>query len=50
MSRTEHLVSIVPVGCTCPWGQVHMDMPWQKLSTAADCPLHGPLREDLGGL
>lgn len=29
-----------PAGCVCPWGQVHMEMPWQKLGTAADCPVH----------
>lgn len=36
-----------PAGCTCPWAQIHMDMPWQKLSTAADCPVHthNPPRE-----
>lgn len=31
-----------PAGCACPWAQVHMDMPWQRLDTAVDCPVHAP--------
>lgn len=39
-ARAEHIVALVPSGCLCPWGQVHMDMPWQKLSTTKGCPVH----------
>lgn len=50
--RAEHLVAIVPQGCSCPWGQVHEAMPWQKLATTKGCTVHDPAvpREDLGGL
>lgn len=34
----EHAVR--PAGCTCPWAQVHMEMPWQRLRTDASCVVH----------
>ena len=35
-------IAVKPAGCVCPWAVVHMDMPWQRLWTVTQCPVHNP--------